>query len=80
MKLEFHKIAGEEVPFIVLECVACGEEIAIQERDVKTTKPFECASCHHRRSLSYREFVTIADRFSAPLLRFLILKRKAHSL
>ena len=79
MKLEFHKIAGEDVPFIMLECIVCGEEIAIRECDVKTTKPFECASCHHRRVLSYREFVTITDRFSAPLLQFLILKRKTLS-
>lgn len=77
MKLQFQKIAGEEVAFIILDCDICGEEIAIRESDVKTTKPFECASCHHSRSLSYREFVTISDRFSAPLLQFLILKRKS---
>lgn len=71
-KLEFQEIAGEEVAVIVLDCEACGEPIAILERELKTSRPVECIACSHSRPLSYREYVTITDKFGATLLGFLV--------
>lgn len=74
MKLEIHTIANEEVPVIILDCEACGGEVTLLEQDVKTSRPIECQTCHHARTLSYREFMTITDRFAAALLKFLMVK------
>lgn len=72
MKLEFHHIAGEEVPVIILDCDECGEHIAIIERELKTSRPVECPVCCHSRTLSYREYVTITDKYAAELLGFIL--------
>lgn len=72
MKLEFQKIAGEDVPVIILDCDACGAPIPVDARDLKTSRPVECPACSHSRSLSYREYVTITDRYAAALLGFLV--------
>lgn len=74
MKLEFVKVAGEEVAFVVLTCAECGEGIAVPEREVKTTIPVECSFCKHSRYLSYREYITITDRFAAQLLEHAVMK------
>jgi hypothetical protein len=72
MKLEFHHISGEDVPVILLDCDACGEQITIIEKELKTSRPVECTFCSHSRQLSYREYVTITDKFAATLLGFLV--------
>lgn len=72
MKLEFHKIAGEDVPVIILDCDACGAPIPVVARDLNTSRPVECPVCRHSRPLSYREYVTITDRYAAALLGFLV--------
>lgn len=74
MKLEFVKIAGEDVAFVVLACAECGEGITIPEREVKTTNPVQCSLCRHSRYLSYREYITITDRFAAQLLEHAVIK------
>jgi len=74
MKLEFKNIAGEEVAFIILDCEACGAPLPVPERDLKTSRPLECSACCHVRPLSYREYVTITDRYSAALLGFLVVQ------
>jgi hypothetical protein len=68
MKLQFKNIADREEPFFLLDCVGCGEEIAVPEREMKTSKPLECTSCNHTRYLTYREYILITDRFAADLL------------
>lgn len=85
MKLEFQKIAGEEVPVIILDCEECGAPIPVLARDLNTSRPVECPVCSHSRPLSYREYVTITDRYAAALLGFLVgqyqrNKRKGHRL
>ncbi len=72
MKLEFHKIAGEEVPVIIIDCEACGAPVLVLARELKTSRPMVCQSCSHSRPLSYREYVTITDRYAAALLGFLV--------
>ncbi|SNB46815.1 hypothetical protein [Geobacter sp. DSM 9736] len=77
MKLEFKNIADREEPFFLLDCLGCGEEISVPERDMKTTKPVECGQCSHIRYLSYREYTLITDRFAAQLLMRAGLRARA---
>ncbi len=72
MKLEFQKIAGEDVPVIILDCEACGAPVPVIARELNTSRPVECPVCSHTRLLSYREYVTITDRYAAALLGFLV--------
>ena len=74
MRLEIHKVAGEEVPFIVLNCPSCSEFIVVPEREVKMTRPLYCASCKNSWFLSYREFITITEKIAAQLLEFMCTK------
>lgn len=75
-KLEFHIMAGEEVAVIVLDCEACGQPIAVREREVKFSQPVECNACSHHRNLSYREFVCLSNSFASSLLHH--ASRKYH--
>ncbi len=73
-RLEFHKISGEEIPTVVTQCGACGEEIEVPEREFLLSRPLDCSRCHYQRFLSYREYVTLADAFAAQLLNYTIAR------
>lgn len=68
MRLEFHTIAGEDVPTVVAPCNRCGGDIFIRQRDFLLSRPLDCDYCHHQRYLSYREFITFADAIAFRLL------------
>lgn len=70
MKLEMQKVAGEEVPLIVAECLKCGGAIAVKECDFKISRPLQCRCCHHQQFLSYREYVTTVDSIAPQLLAY----------
>lgn len=68
MKLEMQKIAGEETPTIIAECLKCGGAISVLERDFMLSKPLHCRRCHHERFLSYREYIVTFDSIAPRLL------------
>jgi DNA-directed RNA polymerase subunit RPC12/RpoP len=70
MKLEMRKIAGEETPTIIAECMECGEAIDVLERDFMMSRPLHCSRCNHERFLSYREYVVTFDSIAHKLLAF----------
>jgi hypothetical protein len=70
MKLEMRKIAGEETPTIIAECMECGGAIDVLERDFMISRPLHCSCCNHERFLSYREYVVAFDSIAHKLLAF----------
>lgn len=68
MKLEMQKIAGEETPTIIAECLKCGGAISVRERDFLLSRPLQCRGCNHERFLSYREYVVTFDSIAPRLL------------
>lgn len=68
MKLEFRYISGEQIPTIIVDCVECGNDIEVKERDFRLSRPLHCDSCHNERSLSYREYVITSNAIAPQLL------------